>query len=227
MFDFAIYGQLVVDNIFDGDFNTMNLGGIANTVRAFNEIDNVLKIGISPMTLGYADIFIERLKNNRSSVASLNEHLITPIKLLNSRVHHFMYINELENLQMIPFLEGVLTADTCKGKELKDPNLIKLLDYIFVSDEDCQDLDFLVSNIERGVFFHTKYGCDYISRENKYTYKIPQNLIVKNANVLGAGDMFAAGVLYSLYYMNLTEEDAIQNACIFTSNMIRKYNEKV
>jgi sugar/nucleoside kinase (ribokinase family) len=52
-------------------------------------------------------------------------------------------------------------------------------------------------------------------------------MIVKNANVLGAGDMFAAGVLYSLYYMNLTEEDAIQNACIFTSNMIRKYNEKV
>jgi hypothetical protein len=227
MFDFAIYGQLVVDNIFDGDFNTMNLGGIANTVRAFNEIDNGLHIGISPMTLGYADIFIERSKNNRSSVASLNEHLITPIKLLNSRVHHFMYINELENLQMIPFLEGVLTADTCKGKEMKDQDLIKLLDYIFVSDEDCQNVDFLVSNIKRGVFFHTKYGCDYISRENKYTYNIPQNMIVKNANVLGAGDMFAAGVLYSLYYMNLTEEDAIQNACIFTSNMIRKYNEKV
>jgi hypothetical protein len=226
MFDFAIYGHLVIDNIHDGDFNTMNFGGIYNTFKAFKEIDNSLQIGISPLSIGYADIFIDRKTSSRSSVANLNEKQITP-KILDSKVHHLMYINELYNLSVLPSFSGILTADVCKGFQIKNPILINFLDYIFVSDEDEQDIDFLIDNVKKGVFLHSKNGCEYLSKDCKHTYEIPKHLMVKNANVLGAGDIFAASTLYSLFYINLTEEDAIQNACILTSNMIRKYNEKV
>jgi len=226
MYDFTLYGHLVVDSIFDGEYETMDFGGINNSLRAFQKLDSELQIGLVPLALGQASIFIERLKNNRSSIAYLNEIILKPM-IKESMVHHIMYINELRDLNFLSDLQGYITADVCLGTKIENPNVLNFLNYIFVSDEDNQDIDFLVNNVKNGVIYHSKSGSKIITKLENKEFVVQEKDIVKNANVLGAGDIFAASVLYYHYKMKKPIEKAVELAHKNTSKMIRKNNEKV
>lgn len=226
MFDFTLYGHLMIDSIFDDVQETMDLGGINNSLRAFQKLDSDLKIGLVPLSIGHASIFIERIQNDRSSIANLNEVILKPV-VKESSVHHIMYINELNDLNFLPDLQGYITADVCNGTKIKNSNLLNFLNYVFVSDEDNQDIDFLVNNVKNGVIHHSKTGSKIITKTETKEFIVQEKDIVKNANVLGAGDIFAASVLYYHYKLGKPIQKAVELAHKNTSKMIRKNNEKV
>jgi hypothetical protein len=225
MFDITLYGHLFNDTIYDGQLETMALGGIANCWKALNSIDSNLSVGLSPTALSEANIYIERKHNKRSSISTFNTEVFD-IKLKESKISHIMYINELPNVDFMPSLGGIISADTCKGTEIKNPNVLEFIDYLFVADEDGQDIDFLRENIKGHVILHSSRGSKILHKTDVFEFVVPEKWILTDVNVLGAGDFFAACFLYAIH-KGWTKEAAIQAAHCTTSDLIRKYNEEV
>lgn len=225
MFDITLYGHLFNDTIIDGQLETMALGGIANCWKALNTIDSNLSVGLSPTALCESNIYIERKHNKRNSISSFNTEVFD-IKLKESKISHIMYINELPNVDFLSRLDGIISADTCKGTEIKNPNVLELIDYLFVADEDGQDIDFLRKNIKGHVILHSPKGSRVLRKATDNKFDVPEKWILNDVNVLGAGDFFAASFLYAIH-KGWPLDGAIQAAHCTTSDLIRKYNEEV
>lgn len=225
MFDITLYGHLVNDHIFDDEHETMALGGIANCWRALNDIDSKTQIGLVPLALGEANIYINRQFSMRNSMAWLNLERFDP-QIKESKISHIMYINELSDVDFISRLDGIISADTCKGAMIMNPNLLNFIDYLFVADEDGQDIEFLRKHIKGHIILHSKDSSRIIRKTTDDRYVVDKSLIVENANVLGAGDMFAASFLYAIH-KKWSLSGAVEYAHIKTAELIRKYNEEI
>jgi sugar/nucleoside kinase (ribokinase family) len=224
MFDITLYGHLAIDTIHDGDKKTMSLGAMANMARTFKDIDANISLGLCPTAIGEADIYIDRKESTRDSIANLNRYEYdSPIK--PSHISHILYINQLTNTDFISKLDGIVTADTCKGPKV-DVELLKYVDYLFVSYEELHDLDELAEHTKGAVIIHTSVGSTVRINGEKKAFFIDPSMFVKDANVLGAGDMFASCFLYDLLKSG-SMESAIGYAHKTASELIRKYNEKV
>ena len=226
MKDITLYGHLVGDTVMDGDYVLPQIGGMANVWRALSEIDASLKIALSPTAYGQATIKVYRDTCTRESWAQLNELTFEPC-IHESKISHVMYINELPNTRFMYYLDGIITADTCKGEKFLNKYLLGKIDYLFVADEDGQDLNTLLAYIKGTVILHSPTGSKIYPQDRApWCFDLPENLIVKNANVLGAGDTFAACFLYGLH-KGMETEGCIAYAHYQTSELIRKYNEKI
>ena len=225
MFDITIYGHLFNDTIYDGQLETMALGGIANCWKALNDIDANLSIGLSPTALCEANIYIERTHSKRNSIPSFNLEVFEP-RIKESKISHILYLNELPTVDFIASLDGIISADTCKGSEIKNPNVLQFIDYLFVADDDGQDIDFLRKNVKGHVILHSPTYSRVLRKATDTKFDVPDKWILKNVNVLGAGDFFASSFLYAIH-KGWTLEGAVQAAHCTTSDLIRKYNEEV
>ena len=225
MFDITLYGHLFNDTIIDGQLETMALGGIANCWKALNTIDSNLSVGLSPTALCESNIYLERKHCKRNSISSFNTEVFD-IKIKESKISHIMYINELPDVDFIHKLDGIISADTCKGTEIKNPNVLEFIDYLFVADEDGQDIDFLRKNIKGHVILHSPTYSRILRKATDIKYNVHEILHVPNANVLGAGDFFASSFLYAIH-KGWTLEGAVEYAHHTTSDLIRKYNEEL
>lgn len=225
MFDITLYGHLTSDTIFDGQLETMALGGIANCWKALTTIDSNLSIGLVPLALGEANICLERKQCKRSSIAELNKEVFEP-QIKQSKFSHIMYINELPELDFMYNIDGIISADTCKGRVFNNVNVLKLIDYLFVADEDGQDIEFLRNNIKGHVILHSPKYSRVLSKETEFNFDVSENLFLSNVNVLGAGDFFASSFLYAIH-KKWPINGAVQAAHATTSDLIRKYNEEV
>jgi sugar/nucleoside kinase (ribokinase family) len=225
MFDITLYGHLTNDTIFEGQSETMALGGIANCWKAIHSIDSNLDIGLSPTALGEANIYIERKQCKRSSIANLNKEVFEP-HIKPSRISHVLYLNELPDTSFIEKLSGITSADLCAGKEV-DYSLLQYFDYVFVSDDE-HDVQKIRDYSDGIVIAHSPDGSVVTGNNLKHgiTYKVHDILRVPNANVLGAGDFFATAFLYAIH-KRWSLENAIEYAHHTTSDLIRKYNEEV
>ena len=194
MFDITLYGHLAIDKIQDGNKITMNFGGMANMVRTFQDIGADISLGLSPLVLGEANIYINREDSTRDSVADLNRVAYdSPIR--ESHISHILYINRLDNTDFIPNLTGIVTADTCKGHKV-DLQLLKYVDYLFMSYEEMYDIEELIEHTKGSVIIHSAVSSVIHNKKDKKVYFIDPSLYVKDAYVLGAGDMFASCFLY-------------------------------
>ena len=200
----------------------MSLGGLANMCRTFQDIRAQINLGIVPTELGEAEIYIDRKTSSRDSKADLGKHQLG-CQIKQSKISHVMYINQLKNLDFIPNLTGIITADTCKGPSV-DVSVLKHIDWLFVSDDEVSNLDDIVDNIKGSVIIHSPEGSRIVGQNNLQCYN--ESLLVENANVLGAGDMFASCFLYAIHNQ-MTVESAISYAHRTTSRLIGKYNEKI
>jgi len=225
MFDITLYGHLFNDTIYDGQLETMALGGIANCWKALNTIDTNLSVGLSPTALCEANIYIERNQNKRSSIANFNTEVFEPT-IKESKISHVMYINQLPNVDFIHKLNGIVSADTCNGPEIKNENVLEFIDYLFVADEDGQDIDFLRKNVKGFVILHSSNSSKILRKTTEIDFVVPQKWIVQNVNVLGAGDFFASSFLYAIHKA-WPLECAVEYAHTTTSDLIRKYNEEI
>ena len=226
MFDITLYGHLTNDHIFDGEDETMSLGGIANCWRTLVTLDDKLNIGLSPTALGNADVYIDRASSSRNSTAELNKDTFDVV-IHQSKISHVMYLNELPDTNFIGQLQGILSADLCKGKEV-DYSLLSHFDYVFVADDEGHDIEKIRRHANM-VISHSPDGSVISVGEILqppyivHPYVVHKLHKVDGANVLGAGDMFASCFLYAIHN-KWSLHGAREFAHIKTAELIRKYN---
>lgn len=221
MFDITLYGHLTNDTIFDGQIESMSLGGIANCWRALTDLDSNMTIGMSPSALGEANIYIERKQCKRNSIAELNKETFD-IVIRPAKISHVAYLNELHDTSFIKDLQGATSADLCKGAEV-NYELLKHFDYVFVADDEGHDIEKIrwYSNM---VILHSSEGSVISAGEIiQPPYIVHKMHKVENANVLGAGDIFASCFLYAIHN-KWSLDGAREFAHIKTAELIRKYN---
>ena len=220
MKDISLYGHLTIDTILDGDSEKKSLGSMANVWKSLLEIDSTLNIGLSPIDVGQALVYIDKPAAQRYSKTNLNlvQH---KAKIFESKIHHLIYLNEMSIHDFIPVLDGTITADICPGKSL-NKDLLKHVDYLFISDEDIDgDLSDYVNATKGYVVLHSSSGSFVSNGENEFFYKLPEEFILKEVNVLGAGDTFASCFLYKLLRNVGDIHNWIEFAHLKTTEIIR------
>ena len=197
MKDIALYGHLTIDTILDGDTEKKTLGSMANVWKALLELDATLDIGLSPIDVGQALIYVDKPAAQRYSKVNLS--LIRhKAKIISSKISHLIYLNELTRHDFIPALDGIVTADICPGKPV-NKEMLQYVDYLFISDEDIKGSLSEYTNASKGwVILHSASGSVVSNGEEEFFYKLPEELMLKDVNVLGAGDIFASCFLYKL-----------------------------
>ena len=197
MKDIALYGHLTIDTILDGDTEKKTLGSMANVWKALLELDATLDIGLSPIDVGQALIYVDKPAAQRYSKVNLSlvEH---QVKMMSSKISHLIYLNELTRHDFIPALDGIITADICPGKSV-NKEMLQYVDYLFISDEDIKGSLSEYTNATKGwVILHSASGSVVSNGEEEFFYKLPEEMMLKDVNVLGAGDIFASCFLYKL-----------------------------
>ena len=194
MKDISLYGHLTVDTLLDGETEKKTIGSISNLWKALVELDCSLNIGLSPIDIGQALIYIDKKAATRVGKASLNLRKFSP-KVFESKVHHLSYLNEMSERGFIASLDGIITADICPGKPVMK-EVLSQIDYLFISDEDCDDFAELVDATKGWVILHSATGSICSNGEDEYFWKLHEDDILKDVNVLGAGDIFAACINY-------------------------------
>ena len=197
MKDIALYGHLTIDTILDGDTEKKTLGSMANVWKALLELDATLDIGLSPIDVGQALIYVDKSAAQRYSKVNLSlvEH---QVKMMSSKISHLIYLNEMTRHDFIPALDGIITADICPGKSV-NKEMLQYVDYLFISDEDIKGSLSEYTNATKGwVILHSASGSVVSNGEEEFFYKLPEELMLKDVNVLGAGDIFASCFLYKL-----------------------------
>ena len=197
MKDIALYGHLTIDTILDGDTEKKTLGSMANVWKALLELDATLDIGLSPIDVGQALIYVDKPAAQRYSKVNLSlvEH---QVKMMSSKISHLIYLNELTRHDFIAALDGIITADICPGKPV-NKEMLQYVDYLFISDEDIKGSLSEYTNATKGwVILHSASGSVVSNGEEEFFYKLPEELMLKDVNVLGAGDIFASCFLYKL-----------------------------
>jgi len=220
MKDISLYGHLTIDTILDGDSEKKSLGSMANVWKSLLEIDPTLNIGLSPIDIGQALVYVDKPAAQRYSKANLNlvQH---KVKIFESKIHHLIYLNEITINDFIPALDGIITADICPGKSV-NKELLKFVDYLFISDEDIDsDLTDYVGATKGYVVLHSSTGSVVSDGENEFFYKLPEELVLKGVNVLGAGDTFASCFLYKLLRNEGNIHSWIEFAHLKTTEIIR------
>lgn len=197
MKDISLYGHLTIDTIITGDLEKKTLGSMANVWKSLLEINPTLNIGLSPIDIGQALIYVDKESAQRYSKANLNL-IQNRVKIFSSQIHHLIYLNEMSDHDFISELDGIITADVCPGKSI-DKNLLNQIDYLFISDEDIDgDLSEYVEATKGWVILHSSSGSIVSSKNDSFSYDLPKELILKGVNVLGSGDTFASCFLYKL-----------------------------
>ena len=223
MKDISLYGHLTVDTLLDGETEKKTLGSIANVWKALVGLDCSLNIGLSPIDIGQALIYIDKKAATRVGKASLNLKKFAP-KIIESKVHHILYLNEISDTAFIPALDGIITADICPGKSVRK-ELLQNVDYLFISDEDCDDFDALVEATKGWVILHSATGSICSNGKDEFFWKLNEDDILKNVNVLGAGDIFASCFLYKLLGEDADIRHWIEYSHLKTTEILRHYSQ--
>ena len=210
MYDLAVYGHLTVDRIFDNVSESVTLGAIGNFWEACLLTESKLFVDIKPMCIGEAIIYINKEKGTRHGRGVLN--------LLNRKVDinpecgwsHIMYLNQLEDASFIKEISNsnsIISADLTSG-QMKNVEYFKYLDYLFISDEDLfMDLEDLAKMVKGWVILH--YPAGSVCHNGDTFYKA-ETSVVKDLNVLGAGDFFAASFIADKIKNNSNMEKTIK-----------------
>ena len=226
MKDIALYGHLTIDTILDGDTEKKTLGSMANVWKALLELDATLDIGLSPIDVGQALIYVDKPAAQRYSKVNLSlvEH---QVKMMSSKISHLIYLNELTRHDFIPALDGIITADICPGKAV-NKEMLQYVDYLFISDEDIKGSLSEYTNATKGwVILHSASGSVVSNGEEEFFYKLPKELMLKDVNVLGAGDIFASCFLYKLLGNEGDIHEWIEFSHLTTTEIIKTQNEKI
>jgi sugar/nucleoside kinase (ribokinase family) len=222
MKDISLYGHLTIDTILDGLTEKKTLGSMANVWKSLVELDPSLQIGLSPIDIGQALIYIDRESSKRYSKASLNLQKSKAI-IHTSKIHHLVYLNEMTITDFIPTLHGIISADVCPGKPL-NKDILQHVDYLFISDEDVDDFSSLVDATKGWVILHHSTGSTFSNGEQEYFWKLPEDKVLDNVNVLGAGDIFASCFLYKLLGETYDIHKFIEFAHLKTTEIIHNYS---
>lgn len=220
MKDISLYGHLTIDTILDGHKEKKSLGSMANVWKALLELDPTLDLGLSPIDVGQALIYVDKPAAQRYSKVNLSlvQH---QAKIFESKIHHLIYLNEMTKHDFIPALDGIITADICPGKSV-NKELLKYIDYLFISDEDIDGSLSEYTEATKGwVVLHSASGSVVSNGKDEFFFRLPEELMLKGVNVLGAGDTFASCFLYKLLRNEGDIHNWIEFAHFKTTEIIR------
>jgi hypothetical protein len=223
MKDILLYGHLTVDTILDGKSEKKTLGSMANVWKALIELDPSLKIGLSPIDIGQALIYVDTESAQRYSKPTLNLKK-SEVNIISSKISHLIYLNEMSERSFISSLDGIITADVCNGKPLMK-EMLHMVDYLFISDEDCDDFSSLVQATKGWVILHSSTGSIFSNGEEEYLWNLPECDIINNVNVLGAGDIFASCFLYKLLGQEQDVRKLIEFAHTKTTEILKNLSQ--
>ena len=214
--DLAVYGHLTIDRIFTDFEESLSLGAIGNFWEAVIFTDRAVSLDLKPIAIGEAIVMVNKNKCTRLGRGFLNLQT-TKAKLSNARWHHIMYLNQLEDVSFISEIDedAIVSADLTSGV-MNNLDLLKHLDYLFISDEDLfMDIDELAQLVKGWVILHYPAGSHCTNGKKKFTTSTET---LKNVNVLGAGDMFAA----SFIVRYLTEKEEMKKCIKFAHDNTTK-----
>jgi len=200
----TLYGHLMADRIFEGFKEHSALGGIANVWVALKHLNPNLEINLQPTHIGEALILVDKENNSRVSKCHYNLKSRAPVVSV-SDWHHIAYINRLDPFFLKRIYKGIVSADVTKENPEEILSVIDKIDYLFISIEDLfTDITSLGALTRKGVIAHSPKECWFAGHDGRFwNCDVPPFLILKNVNVLGAGDYFAASVINSM--LNGTE----------------------
>ncbi len=195
-YDIALYGHLIIDTIFFSDFTKEHtLGAMGNIWEAIVKENSSLSLNLQPMALGEAIILVDEKRGSRLGRGRLNLK-IRKASPQDAKWHHIMYLNQLDDVSFIEEIEnGLISIDMTAGK-MKNLEMLKYVDYMFISDEDMfMDIDKLASLVRGWVILHYPTGSIITNGKETFETKVK---VIKNLNVLGAGDYFAGFFISNL-----------------------------
>jgi sugar/nucleoside kinase (ribokinase family) len=193
-----IYGHLIIDKIFNDKFDYFeSIGGIANVWDGLNRLNEEIQIEINPTNIGEAIVLVNTENNTRVGKAILNKKNKKIKKVSISDWHHIAYINQIVDIDFIYQIKsGIISVDITKENPNNCLKHLHIVDFLFISKEDLfDDIKNIAKKTKGWVIAHDPKGSIYTNGELYYEYIIPDNLILNNVNVLGAGDFFAASFI--------------------------------
>ena len=216
-----LYGHLITDRIFNGEGYTETLGGIANVWESLLKIDKSLSINIKPCSIGEAIILVNTDNNERVGKAILNKSTLK-VKASIADWHHIAYINQIIDTKFIREISsGIISADITKETPEKCKENLMFIDFLLISKEDLfDDIKSIGKKTKGWVISHDPNGSIYSDGDNLYEYKIPNDLILNNINVLGAGDYFASSFI-SEFLESSDIHNSIENAHKKTTYLLK------
>lgn len=220
-YDLCVHGHITIDHIFDDFKETTSLGAIGNFWYALTKLDTKLNVKLNLIAIGEAIVLVDKEKSMRIGKGHLNMKTRTPPDV-DASWHHIMYMNKLPDLSFIDKLTGTISADVTSGKMDQIIPYLSKIDFLFISDEDLfMDIFDLVEQVRGSVILHYPSG-SYCYKKN--TVYVGQTEPIKNINVLGAGDIFAAG-----FILKYIERDDILDSLDFahkkTTEILLSRNE--
>jgi hypothetical protein len=222
-FDITIYGNISYDNIIENFQQYTSVGCMGNVWLQLKKSYPNLKVKLEPTDIGESLILIDKNQDKRTSVSLLSTNNKIPT-IYDSKISHIMYLNELKSTDFIKNVKGTVVADVCNGKKLnlKDLNF-KNIDILLISDEDCHyDIEDLKNATKGCVIIHDSSGSTLHKGKIKTRFNAE---IVKNVNVLGAGDKFAAFLIGNMLEYSENLNNSIQEAHNKLSILFK--NEKI
>jgi len=217
MYDVSIYGHLTFDRIFDGFKQDTCVGSMGNVWSSLLNINPNLKIDLQPTDIGEALILVDKLKSERTSIACLNMKTNKP-QIHKSKWNHILYLNKITDLSFIDDInDGIISADICRGSVLKDLNVLKKINFLFLADEDIFiDINEIVKLVKDGLILHSNSGsvC-YLKEDLQIRTKVD---VIDNVNVLGCGDKLA-----SCFISKYLQTNDIKKSIKFSHSFLTKY----
>ena len=222
MYDISLYGHLTFDRIFEDFYQYNSVGSIGNVWNFLLKINSKLKVDIQPTAIGEALVLVNKDKIERTSVGKLNIKFNKP-NIVDSSWNHIMYINELDDISFIFDIKtGMISADICKGKPLKSKEVLQQIDYLFISDEDIfMDIKELGKLTKGWVILHHSGGSICTDGVELFEINLP---IIKNINVLGAGDMLSASFINE--YLN-SKNNELENIVLNSHKKVKFYLKEI
>lgn len=206
----SLYGHLIVDKIINNFNSYETLGGIANVWDTLIKINSNHEVYVSPCSIGEAIVLVDTKKNTRVGRANFNILTNTP-KIIDSDWSHIAYLNQLKDKKFIYDIKsGYISADLSKENPESSVDVLGSVDFLFCSKEDLFiDIKELGKKTNGWVICHDPDGSISSNGVEVFEYKIPKKYKLKNVDVLGAGDMFAA-----CFINNILSKKSIKSSII-------------
>lgn len=223
-YDISLYGHLTKDIILKNFKTTYTLGAMANVWECLTTLNPSLTINLEPTSFGSALIWIDKDSSSRISKPNMNQIQNKNINTdINSKWNHILYLNQLPELGFIKNLTNTISADISTGGIIPYKYL-KYIDFLFIADEDLNiPLEDLCKQTKGWVILHypggstTSNGSETIKCTNK---------IIKNLDVLGAGDIFASNFINEMLKSNNLKQSLELSHSLTCKILKTKNNEK-
>lgn len=224
MYDFALYGHLTFDEVYHDGYHSTNVGGIANVWRSLKSIDKQLNIYTCPLHIGESKVVIENDKKDNYS--NLNRFELFLGNAVEAKLSHVAYVNELDSLGLVKALKGVKTADVCTTHE-DDGTPLSLeianeFDFIFVAEDQ---IHLVPKEFNRRLVVHGPTETTVFKAGEQIAYYSNADQHLTGANMLGAGDHFAACYMYGIIH-GRDDKHCAEMSQRLTTKYLRDRNEK-